>query len=152
MTSRTRLWVLVISTPVIAFALVGGALGKLIARDETYPHLRIFQDVVTLVVDNYVEEVDVRQVMRGAMRGLADGLDPDSTYLTPDLVKAFESNTAAGPADLGVDLTRQVLLCGSCPPVQALPPRRPAFGPATSSVRLTHVRHVRCRPTRGNDS
>jgi hypothetical protein len=53
MTSRTRLWVLVISTPVIAFALVGGYLGKVLARDETYQHLRIFQDVVSLVVDNY---------------------------------------------------------------------------------------------------
>jgi len=110
MTSRTRLFVLAVSTPVIAFALIGGYLGHVMAKDETYQHLRIFQDVVSLVVDNYVEEVDVRQAMRGAMRGLADGLDPDSAYLTPDLVKAFESNAAAGPADLGLDVTRQYYL------------------------------------------
>src|SRR5215217_8163825 len=107
MTSRTRLWVLVVSTPVIAFALIGGTLGRLIARDETYQHLRIFQDVVSLVVENYVEEVDVKEAMRGAMRGLADGLDPDSAFLTPDLVKTFESNTTPGPADVGVELVRQ---------------------------------------------
>ena len=82
MTSRTRLFVLAVSTPVIAFALIGGYLGHVMAKDETYQTLRIFQDVVSLVVDNYVEEVDVRQAMRGAMRGLADGLDPDSAYLT----------------------------------------------------------------------
>jgi carboxyl-terminal processing protease len=110
MTSRTRLWVLAISTPVIAFALIGGFLGQAMARDETYQRLRIFQDVMSLVVDNYVEPVDVKQIMRGAMRGLADGLDPDSAYLTPELVKAFEANTPAGPADIGVDLSRQYYL------------------------------------------
>ena len=110
MTSRTRLWVLVISTPVIAFALIGGLLGKVMARDETYQHLRIFQEVVSLVVENYVEPVDVRQAMRGAMRGLAEGLDPESAYLTPELVKSFEANTPAGPADLGLDLSRQYYL------------------------------------------
>jgi carboxyl-terminal processing protease len=107
MTSRTRLWVLAISTPVIAFALVGGLLGRLMAaNDSTYQHLRVFHDVVGLVVDNYVEEVDIRTAMRGALRGLTDGLDFESTYLTPELVKTFESGAPAGPADPGLDLVR----------------------------------------------
>src|SRR5688572_29006166 len=111
MTSRTRLWVLVVSTPVIAFALIGGYLGRMVAaREDTYQSLRVFQDVVSLVVENYVEEVDVRHAMRGALKGLADGLDPDSAYLTPDLVKAAESNQPAGPADVGIVLTRQYYL------------------------------------------
>jgi carboxyl-terminal processing protease len=107
MTSRTRLWVLVVSTPVIAFALIGGYLG---ARDETYQHLRIFHDVVDLVVDNYVEEVDVRQAMRGAMRGLSDGLDVDSAFLSADLTRQYETGAPMGPANIGVDLVRQYYL------------------------------------------
>ena len=75
MTARTRLWVLVVSTPVIAFTLVGGYLGQAMTRDETLRSLRVFEDVMQLVVDNYVEDVDVRKAMRGAMRGLTDGLD-----------------------------------------------------------------------------
>src|SRR5687767_3678894 len=110
MTSRTRLWVLVISTPVIAFALIGGMLGRVVARDETYQHLRVFQDVMSLVVDNYVEEVDVKEAMRGAMRGLAEGLDADSAFLSPDLVKSYESNAPLGVADTGLDLSRQYYL------------------------------------------
>ena len=46
-------------------------------------HLRVFDDVVDLVMNNYVGEVKVDKVMEGAMRGLADGLDPDSAYLNP---------------------------------------------------------------------
>lgn len=110
MTSRTRLWVLAISTPLIAFALVGGYLGQAQGRDETYQHLRVFDDVVAHVVQNYVEEVDIDQAMRGAMRGLSDALDPDSAYLTPDLVAAIEQDTSAGPADVGLELIRQYYL------------------------------------------
>jgi carboxyl-terminal processing protease len=110
MTSRTRLWILAISTPVIAFAVVGGYLGQARGKDDTYQHLRVFDDVVSHVVNNYVEEVNVQQAMRGAMRGLSDALDPDSAYLTPDLVKAVEQNANEGPADIGLELTRQFYL------------------------------------------
>jgi carboxyl-terminal processing protease len=110
MTARTRLWVLAVSIPVIAFAVIGGYLGQAIGRDDTFKHLRVFEDVVSLVLNNYVEEVDVRRAMRGALKGLADGLDADSAYLTPDLVKALDSNASPGPADLGVVLMRQYYL------------------------------------------
>ena len=110
MTSRTRLWVLAVSTPVIAFAVLGGYLGQVLAKDETYQHLRVFEDVVSLVVNNYVEEVDVKKAMAGAMRGMADGLDPDTAFLSPDLVKTVENHDPLGPADIGVEVSRQYYL------------------------------------------
>jgi carboxyl-terminal processing protease len=108
MTSRTRLLVLAVSTPVIAFAIIGGFLGQAMTRDDTYQHLRVFQDVISLVLNNYVEEVDVNRAMRGAMHGLSEGLDSDSAYLTPALVKTLEE--PAGAADVGLELTRQYYL------------------------------------------
>jgi carboxyl-terminal processing protease len=110
MTSRTRLIVISITAPVIAFAIVGGLLAKVIAREETYQHLKIFDDVVSLITSNYVEEVNVDKVMRGAMHGLADGLDPDSAYLTPDEVKQVEAGAPLPAGDVGIDLTRQYYL------------------------------------------
>ena len=104
------MWVLAVSTPVIVFALVGGYLGQALAKDDTYQHLRVFDDVVTHVVNNYVEEVDLKQAMRGAMRGLAEALDADSAFLTPELVRTVESNTSAGPGDVGIELVRQYYL------------------------------------------
>ena len=110
MTSRTRLWILAVSIPLIAFAVIGGYLGQARGKDDTYQHLRVFDDVVTHVVNNYVEEVDLKQAMRGAMRGMADALDADSAFLTPDLVRTVESNSSAGPADVGIELVRQYYL------------------------------------------
>lgn len=108
MTTRTRLSVLLVCTPVLAFVVVGGLLGKTASGDETFQHLRVFQDVVSLILNNYVEAVKPDRIMEGAMRGMADGLDPDSAYLTPAEVTALDTKAPAG--DVGVELTRQYYL------------------------------------------
>lgn len=110
MNARTRLAVLLVSTPLVAFALVGGFLGKAAARDESYQHLRIFEDVVSLVVDNYVEDVNVDKVMDGAMRGLAEALDAESTWLSPALATEVEKGAPLPEGTVGLDLVRQYYL------------------------------------------
>jgi carboxyl-terminal processing protease len=110
MTLKTRLSVLFISTPVLAFVLVGGLMGKEPSGDQTFQHLRVFEDVVSLVMGNYVEPVKVDRVMEGAMRGLADGLDPDSAFLNPKQVRAVETSEAIPEGDVGIELTRQYYL------------------------------------------
>jgi carboxyl-terminal processing protease len=110
MSRSTRRIVLWISTPVVAFAIIGGVLSKATAREDTYPQLRIFADVVDKITGDYVDKVNVDKVMTGAMHGLADSLDPDSAYLPPDQVKQIESNVPPPAGDVGVDLTRQYYL------------------------------------------
>ena len=110
MTSRTRLVVLLVSAPVIAFVVIGGFLGRAVAREDSYGHLRIFEDVVSLILDNYVETVDIDRVMEGAMRGLSDGLDADSAYLTVDQVRELESGERPPEGRVGLQLTRQYYL------------------------------------------
>ena len=110
MSSRTRAFVLSITAPIVAFALVGGLLGRVSAGEDTYQHLKIFDDVVSLISSNYVEPANLDKVMRGAMNGLVDSLDPDSAYLSPEQVKQFESTAAPAPAETGIELTRQYYL------------------------------------------
>src|SRR6478752_6515704 len=110
MSSRTRVLVMSLSAPVIAFAIVGGFLGRVMAREDTYQHLKIFDDVVSLISSNYVEDADIDKVMKGAMHGLADSLDPDSAYLTAAEVKQVESGAALPAGDIGLELTRQYYL------------------------------------------
>jgi carboxyl-terminal processing protease len=113
MTSRTRQFVLAISTPLILFVVVGGLLGQTVGRDDHYQHLRVFDDVLSLVLNNYVEEVDVSVAMKGAMTGLADGLDADSAYLSASLVKEVETadgRDVKAAADVGLEVTRQYYL------------------------------------------
>src|SRR3954467_1127306 len=112
MTLKTRLSILLLSTPVLVFVVVGGLIGRASATsgDGTIRELRVFDDVLQLVLKNYVEEVKVDRAMEGALKGLADGLDPDSAYLTQQQVAAVESGTALPDGDVGLEMTRQYYL------------------------------------------
>ncbi len=110
MTARTRLAVLLVSTPLVAVVLIGGFLGRASAREDSYQHLRVFEDVVSLVLNSYVEEVHVDRVMDGAMRGLAESLDADSAWLTAADVQRLERGTALPEGDTGLVITRQYYL------------------------------------------
>ena len=141
MTSRARLIVLLVSASVIAFAVAGGFLNRAVAREDSYRHLRIFEDVVSLIINNYVEEPDPDQVMEGAMRGLADGLDPGSAYLTADQVSRLEGEEPLPEGRVGLELTRRYYL-----QVVAARDDSPA---ASAGLRPgDYVRAINGRPTR----
>jgi carboxyl-terminal processing protease len=110
MTSRTRLYILLVTAPIISFAVIGGILGKAQGRDDPYRHLQVFEDVIALMLNNYVEEVDLDKVMRGAMHGLTEALDPDSAYLNAEQVRLFEQKEQAASGETGLELTRQYYL------------------------------------------
>lgn len=112
MSVRTRWVILAVSTPLVAFAVLGGVMSRASAgQSDSYQHLQLFEDVISLITSNYVEPVDMDRVLDGAMRGLADGLDSDSAFLTAPEVKALESARPATPqADVGVDIMRQYYL------------------------------------------
>ena len=112
MTFKTRLSVLLLSTPMLAFVLIGGLMGDVSAgtQDDKIRNLRVFDEVISLVMSNYVEEVKVDKAMEGALRGLAEGLDPDSASLTTAQVKDVESPAKRPAGDVGLELTRQYYL------------------------------------------
>lgn len=113
MNRRGRALVLAVSMSIVLFAAIGGFMSRaMAAREEgsSYEHLRIFEDVVSLITSNYVEDVDLDKVMHGAMHGLADGLDPDSAYLDVKQVGAYEKNDPLAGGQTGIELTRQYYL------------------------------------------
>src|SRR5262245_25009966 len=141
MSSRTRVIVMSITAPVVAFAILGGSLGKVTAREDTYQHLKIFDDVVSMISNYYVEEADIDKVMPGAMHGLAEALDPDSASLTAQQVKQVETRAPPPPAGVGLELTRQYYLR-----VIAARDNSPA---AKAGLRTgDYVRMINDRPTR----
>ena len=107
MHKRTRFVILAVTAPVLAYILVGGVIDRVSAREDTYRYLRIFEDVVSLVTDNYVEQVEPSRIMHGALWGLAEGLDPQSSYLTPDEVRQYDEGRGTPTDSIGLVLTRR---------------------------------------------
>jgi carboxyl-terminal processing protease len=112
MTSKSRWLIFLVSTPLVVLAAVGGILGANAAPapQKAVTHLRVFEDVVSLIMSSYVEEADPDKVMEGAMRGLADGLDPLSAYLTPEEVAVATTGAALPAGDVGLVISRQFYL------------------------------------------
>jgi carboxyl-terminal processing protease len=99
MSIRGKLTLVTLSAFIVLYSIVGGMLSKsnnplfgAIANHGPYPQLRIFEDVVRHIVNDYVEKPDLEKVRVGALRGLTDGLDPYSAYLLPPQVKEYQSN------------------------------------------------------------
>jgi carboxyl-terminal processing protease len=111
MTSRARLLVLLVSVPLILLVVVGGVMSRTMPprANDSYQHLRVFDDVVSLVMNNYVEQVETDKIMNGAMRGLAEGLDSDCAWLTSAEVAKLAKGTSP-KGSIGVELTRQYYL------------------------------------------
>lgn len=111
MASRTRWFVLLVSTPLVALVTIGGFIGTpRAAAQQSFSHLRVFEDVISLVMNAYVEDVNIDKVMDGAMRGLAEGLDTSSAYLLPEEVRALENKAPLPAGGVGLVVTRQFYL------------------------------------------
>src|SRR5436190_5103765 len=110
MSIRSKLTLVTLSAFIALYSVVGGMLShsnnsmvRAIAGPGPYAQLRIFEDVVRHIVNEYVEKPDLEKVRIGALRGLTDGLDPFSAYLLPAQVKEYQSGK------LNTDLTGMVI-------------------------------------------
>jgi carboxyl-terminal processing protease len=105
MSPRVRLVVAFTSTLLIAYIAVGSLLGRVFG-DSTYAQLSIFNEVVRLVIDAYVDRVDVDRAMAGARLGMTEALDGDSAYLDDEEFRLLQQ-PAREDADVGLLLSRR---------------------------------------------
>lgn len=106
MSHRTRLLVALVSTGLIGYIAVGSFLGRVLG-DTSYGQLAIFNEVVRLVLDSYVEPGNVDRAMAGARLGMADALDGDSAYLDPEELRLYQQPPREADAEVGLVLTRR---------------------------------------------
>jgi len=105
MSPRTRLLIALTSTVLIGYIAVGSLLGRVFG-DTTYGQLSVFNEVVRLVLDAYVEPVNLDRAMAGARLGLTDALDGDSAFLDEEEMKLY-NQTGKDDADVGLLLSRR---------------------------------------------
>jgi carboxyl-terminal processing protease len=107
MSFRSKFVVVVFSATLALYAVVGGWMFTS-AQQQNDPgaQLRIFESVLQHINDDYVDEPDLGKVRAGALRGLAYGLDPYSTYLTVDQVRDYRANVDKSQIGIGAELSQ----------------------------------------------
>jgi carboxyl-terminal processing protease len=70
-----------------------------------YESIEMFTDVLKIVQKNYVEEVDTKKLIYGAINGMLSSLDPHSSFLPPDMYKEMKIETKGSFGGLGIEIT-----------------------------------------------
>ena len=123
MTFRSKFALVVLSASLALYSVVGGWISTRAQQPATDPgaQLRIFGTVLQHIQNDYVDEPNMEKVRAGALRGLAYGLDPYSTYLTAEQVKEFRSAGANNQVGIGAELSQVASYLYVIAPVKGAP-------------------------------
>lgn len=88
---------------------------------ERYTELQNFSKVLNLIQQYYVEEVDTKKLIQGAIKGMLKELDPHTNYMPAEVFKEFESETSGEFAGLGIEMSIQNGILTIISPIEDTP-------------------------------
>ncbi len=108
MSKSTKLIVLGLSF-LLATLVVAGGLGVKAAtsNDDSYRQIGVYSEVLQRIRTEYVEEPNVQAVTNGALHGLLESLDANSSYLDPTEYKQYKQRKNEGKATIGATLSKR---------------------------------------------
>ncbi len=127
---------------VLAVFVTGFVVGDLTTSRNSaqatvaYSQLKVFGEVLSLIQSSYVEEVNVDNLVRGAINGMVQTLDPHSSYLTPDMLKQVEVETKGSFGGLGIEIGVKDGFLTVIAPIEDTPAARAGLQAGDKIVRI----------------
>ena len=108
MSKKVKAVILSFSLAVVLFMVAGG-LGVKASNnsDGAYRQLGVYSEVLSRIRSEYVEEPNIPNVTDGALHGLLESLDPNSSYLSPAEYKEYKSHKADAKGDIGAAISKR---------------------------------------------
>ena len=125
MNSKSKYAILLISSVLVVYAIIGGMLGRVSAQNGSYQQLSIFMEVLSRIQNDYVDDPTIKSAVDGAIRGLIENVDPHGGYLTSKDVAFYRNYDPLKTPGIGVVLAKPLRL-GYPVVISAIP-----GGPAT---------------------
>jgi carboxyl-terminal processing protease len=108
MSMKTKAAILVSSFAVLLFVVVGSMGGvHASSTDGSYRQLQVYSEVLSRVRSEYVEEPNIPKVTDGALHGLLESLDPNSSYLTAEAYKQYKAHRGESKGDIGATISKR---------------------------------------------
>jgi len=98
----TRSIPLILSVSLALFLIGGGLAVNVGAEENSYHQVVVFSEVLSLVLDNYVDPLEAERLLHGAYEGMLAGLDAHGAYLTPKELEEWKAFEETGLADAGI--------------------------------------------------
>lgn len=109
------------------------------AQQDTYQELETFANVLSLVQQHYVDQVDIRALMRGAIDGMLGSLDPHSGYMNPEDFQELEEETTGSFTGIGIEVTIRDGILTTVAPIEGTPADRLGIKPGDQIIRIDGV-------------
>jgi len=97
--------VILISTLVIFIGISSQHCCSAEEKGSDYESIELFTDVMAIIKKSYVEEVDTKKLIYGAINGMLASLDPHSSFMTPETYKEMKIDTKGAFGGLGIEIT-----------------------------------------------
>ncbi len=110
MSIKIKAAVLVSSFAVLLFVVAGSlGLGGVHAssNDGSYRQMQVYSEVLSRVQSEYVEDPNIPKVTDGALHGLVESLDANSSYLTPEAYKAYKAHKSEAKGEIGATISKR---------------------------------------------
>ncbi|MBI2339180.1 MAG: S41 family peptidase [Deltaproteobacteria bacterium] len=104
--------------------------------DKIYQELEVFSRIIEIVDKNYVEPVDEKELIEGAIRGMLSSLDPHTVYLPPDLYKEFKSDTTGKFGGIGIEITVKDDVLTVVSPIEDSPAFKAGIRPGDRIIKI----------------
>lgn len=107
MSKQIKAFLLTLSVAMVLFTVVGGLRVRASNDDGAYRQLGVFSEVLSRIRTEYVEEPNIPQVTDGALHGLLESLDANSSYLTPEEYKAYQKHQTEAKGHIGATISKR---------------------------------------------
>ncbi len=118
---RKAVLVALICIPILALTLLERDSGVSAKTQDTYKHLEIFSNVLSIVKKSYVEEIDTEEIIEGAIKGMLTTLDPHSSFMKPDDFKELQVETKGSFSGIGIEIAIRDGILTVVSPIEGTP-------------------------------
>ncbi|MBI1736452.1 MAG: S41 family peptidase [Candidatus Rokubacteria bacterium] len=129
---------LVIGSLLVVFTLSlgGSAASKSANGGATYEQLRLFTEVLSIVQNQYVDEVPPKELIYSAIKGTLRGLDPHSSFLDPESYREMQVETSGSFGGLGIEITLKDDVLTVVAPIEGTPAYRAGLNTGDKIVKI----------------
>jgi carboxyl-terminal processing protease len=124
---------------VLTLSLGGSVASKSAESGATYEQLKLFTEVLSIVQNQYVDEVPPRELIYSAIKGTLRGLDPHSSFLDPESYREMQVETSGSFGGLGIEITLRDDILTVVAPIEGTPAYRAGIQPGDRIVKIDGI-------------
>ena len=133
---RIILWIFVVA--VLLTLRTGDCSTKQgsVDRTELYNQIQLFSDAIALIQSNYVDEIEPKKLIYGALGGMLRALDPYSQFMDPDTYNEMKVETTGKFGGLGIEISIRDHLLTIIAPIDGTPAHKAGLKAGDKIVKI----------------